>query len=190
MRIIFPGELTVKWQPILLAALMILAVLTAGCTEDEPPAVAPPLSSDVMLPGQELVSVGDITGDGIAGGTIDTITFTVALAPGVKSVDMERFSIFYADTIRTESLIPVAGYHGDPPTGCWGIQTVNNEIGAPNNRLEDKEQAVIKINPKAYLPAKRMVTIVVRTPTGTTPLTLRRVAPPTILAQGNILTPP
>jgi len=167
--------------------MLIVVVLVAGCTEEAPPAPPAP-AQDVVLPGQVLVTSGDVTGDGIAGGTIDTITFSVGLLPGKKPVDMEKIAIYYADTIETETLEPVAGYRGDPPRGKWGIMSVTNEIGAPNNRLDDKEEFVIRINPWAYLPANRMVTIVVRTPTGT-PLTIRRIAPPTIAAQNNILSP-
>jgi archaellin len=177
----------VKSQFFIFVCMLIIVVLVAGCTEEAPPGPTPP-AADVVQPGQVLVTSGDVTGDGIDGGTIDTITFTVGLLPGKKPVDMEKISLYYADTIETETLEPVAGYRGDPPRGKWGILNVTNEIGTPNNRLDDQEQFVIRINPWAYLPAKRMVTIVVRTPTGT-PLTIRRVAPPTIVAQNNILAP-
>jgi archaellin len=177
----------VKWQFFIVVGMLIFVVLVAGCTEEAPPGPAPP-ATDVVQPGQVLALIGDVTGDGIAGGTIDTITFTVGLLPGKGPVDMEKISIYYADTIDTESLEPVTGYRGDPPRGKWGILNVTNEIGTPNNRLDDQEQFVIRVNPWAYLPAKRMVTIVVRTPTGT-PLTIRRIAPPTILKENNILLP-
>lgn len=180
---------TVRWQVLFLVSLIAGIMLTAGCTEEVPPP-APLSSPDPLLPGQSLIVSGDITGDGIAGGTIDSITIPVSLAPGKTSVDMEKVSVYYADTIRTETLLPVSGFRGDPGQGGWGILEVKNEVGNPNNRLEDKEQFVIRINPKAYLPAKRAVTIVIRAPGDINPLTIRRVAPSTILAQGNILTPP
>lgn len=176
-----------KLQSLLMIGMLVVVLLAAGCTDEAPP--GPPLSSvDAVLPGQVLVTSGDVTGDGIAGGTIDTITFTVGLVPGAKPVDMEKISIVYADTIKTETLVPVEGFRGDPPRGAWAILSVNNQVGDDNNRLEDQEQFVIRINPWAYLPAKRLVTIVVRTPAGT-PLTIRRFAPPTILKENNILVP-
>jgi hypothetical protein len=174
----------------MLIAILVAAVLIAGCTEEE---ISPPhdsLSSDPVLPGQQLVLVGDVTGAGLEGGAIDTIDVPVALAPGVKPVDIEKTMIVFADTIKTETLIPVEGYWGDPPQGSWGIVGVTNQVGTQNNRLEDKEQVVIRINPRSYIPAKRMVVIVIRSPPGTTPLTIRRFAPPTISAQGNIFTSP
>jgi archaeal flagellin FlaB len=180
--------LVVKWQPFLIIGILIFAVLAAGCLDEEVPDMALP-PKDNIQPGQVLVTLGDVTGDGIAGGTIDTITFTVGLAPGATGpVDMEKISIVYADTIKTETLVPVEGYRGDPARGEWGIIGITNEIGSPNNRLDDNEQYIIRINPWAYLPANRMVTIVVRSPTGT-PLTFRRMAPQTILEKNNILVP-
>ena len=179
-----------KWQALLVVFLIAGVLLTAGCTDEEVPP-APPLSStDPLLPGQNLIVTGDVTGDGIAGGTIDTITIPVSLAPGKIGVDMEKILIFYADTIKTETLLPVSGFRGDPGQGGWGILSVRDEVGNANNRLEDREQFQIRINPKTYLPASRVVTIVIRAPGDINPLTIRRVAPSTILEHGNILTPP
>lgn len=176
-----------KWYPLLVMLILIAAALGAGCTDDES-AVAPPPPGDAVQPGQVLVNTGDVTGDGIPRGTIDTITFRVGLAPGEKPVNMENITIVYADAIRTETLVPVEGYRGEPPAGTWGILNVENQIGYPNNRLEDQEQFVIRINPKAPLVPRQLVTIIVKTPTGT-PLNIRRVAPPTIIAKDNLLAP-
>lgn len=179
-----------KWKPFIIIVFIIAAVMTAGCTDEDVPLPVDSVSADPVLPGQDLILAGDVTGDGLAGGTIDTIDITIALAPGAKSVDIEKISIVYADTIKTETLIPVEGYWGNPPQGCWGVLNVIDQIGDKNSRLEDKEQFEIRLNPRAYLPANRMAIIVVRYPTATTPLTIRRFAPPEIAAQGNILTPP
>ena len=179
----------VKMHYLLITGILMLAVLFAGCSDEAIPPPGEQPAADAVQPGQVLALVGPVTGDGLAHGTIDTITFTVGLAPGEKPVDMEKISIVYADTIKTETLLPVAGFHAEPAQGEWSIVTVNNEIGGGNNRLEDKELFVIKINPRAYLPPNRMVMIAVRTPTGS-PLMIRRIAPPEILATGNILTPP
>jgi archaeal flagellin FlaB len=175
----------VKWQAIFAIGILVIVVIAAGCTDEGSQVPVPP-PTDAVLPGQALVATGDVTGDGIAGGTIDTITFTVGLAPGTGPVDMEKFSIYYADTIVTETLLPVKGFHGDPGQGEWSILRVNNQVGNANDRLEDNEQAVIRINPRAYLPANRVCTIVVMSP-GSTPLTIRRIAPPVILQTNNIL---
>jgi hypothetical protein len=179
-----------RYQFFIIVTLLVAAVFLAGCTDEDLSPIAETLSAEPPLPGQALVLVGDVTGDGLAGGTIDTIDITVSLVPGSRPIDMEKISIVYADTIKTESLIPVEGYWGNPPMGCWGILNVVDQVGDQNNRIEDKEQFVIRLNPRAYLPAKRMVVIVVRAPAVTTPLTIRRFAPAEIAAQGNILTPP
>ncbi len=176
-----------KWQSLLLTGILIAAILAAGCTDEGPPG-QPPNAISPIQPGQILYTMGEVTGDGIVGGTIDTITFTIGLAPGEKPVNMENISIVYADAIRTETLVPVKGYRGDPPEGGWGIVNVVNEIGNPNNRLEDKEQFVIRIDPKAPLVPRQFISIVVKTPYGT-PLTIRRVSPPTIIKENNILAP-
>lgn len=180
-------HLAVNLRFFIVIGLLMVIVLVAGCTENTPPDLALP-PADAVQPGQELVTIGDVTGDGIAGGTIDTITFTLALVPGKGPVDMEKISIYYADTIETETLVPVSGFRGNPSRGEWAILDVKNQIGNTNNRLEDQEQFIIRINPWAYLPPKRLVTIVVRTPSAT-PLTFRRIAPLTILKENNILTP-
>jgi len=179
-----------RYQFFIIVTLLVAAVFLAGCTEEDISPIAETLSAEPPLPGQALVLVGDVTGDGLAGGTIDTIDLTITLVPGARPIDMEKVSIVYADTIKTETLIPVEGYWGNPPMGCWGILNVVDQIGDQNNRIEDKEQFVIRLNPRAYLPAKRMVVIVVRAPAVATPLTIRRFAPAEIAAQGNILTPP
>jgi archaellin len=177
----------VKWQAFFAICMLVIVVFAAGCTDEESQVQVPP-PSEILQPGQVLVAVGDVTGDGIAGGTIDTLTLTLGLAPGKGPVDMEKFSIYYADTVATESLVPVKSFHGEPGQGEWGIVGVNNQVGNANNRLEDNEQVVIRINPKAYLPANRVVTIAV-IPPGGPPLTIRRVAPPVILKENNILAP-
>jgi archaellin len=128
-----------------------------------------------------------VSGQGIPGGTIDVITFTVGLVNTSKSVDIEQLAIVYADAIRTETLYPVEGFHGDPPKGFWSIVRVENEIGNPNNRLDNEERFVIRINPKAPLVPGQMITIDVKPKDGRS-LTIRRVAPTTIQAD-NILLP-
>lgn len=177
-----------KWQYVLGIVLLILMACAAGCTSEESPAPEP---KSPALPGQTIVAVGDVTGGGQLGGvlttgTIDTITVRAGLVPGAKPVSMENISIVYADAVRTESLQPVGGFRGSPGQGAWGILGVENEAGRPNNRLEDHEQFVIRINPKAPIMPNQLFTIVLK-PLAGTPLTLRRIAPPAILGENNIL---
>jgi hypothetical protein len=178
---------------IFLTSVLILFILAAGCTDsspENPPSLTLstlPVPHGTEQPGQALQVFGDVTGAGIPGGTIDTITFTVGLVDVHNSIDMEQLSIVYADAIRTETLHPVNGYHDDPPKGYWGIIRVENEVGSPNNRLDNEERFVIRINPTAPLVPRQMIIIDVKPP-GSRSLTIRRVAPPTILAD-NILSP-
>jgi archaellin len=176
----------VKWQYFFLIAILTTAVFAAGCTDDAPQSPAPVVAA--VEPGQVLYTAGDVTGDGIPRGTIDTITITLGLVPGEAEINVENISIFYADAIRSETLVPVEGFRGDPPQGCWGILGVNGELGAPNNRMEYEEQFVIRINPKAPLVPRQLITISVKPEEGN-PLIIRRLSPATIIKENNILTP-
>jgi len=180
----------VPWQNVFLVFSLVVVILTAGCTDSTPP--GPPLTLSTIpvphgtvQPGQLLQVFGEVSGRGIPGGTIDNITFTVGLTDPHTSVNMEQLTVVYADAVRTETLRPVDGYHGDPPKGFWSIIRIENEVGSPNNRLDNEELFVIRINPTAPLVPRQMITIDVKPPTGRS-LTIRRVAPPTILAD-NIL---
>jgi len=173
--------------------IITIVIITAGCIdnfEDSPPS---PTLSTLPVPQGNLQNIpilqtfGDVTGQGIPGGTIDMITFSVGLLNTSKSVDMEQLAIVYADAIRTETLYPVEGFHGDPPKGFWSIIRVENEIGNPNNRMDNEERFVMRINPKAPLVPRQVITIDIKPQNGRS-LTIRRVAPPTILAD-NILLP-
>jgi len=165
--------------------ILIAAVLASGCTNEENPGPLPP-PADAVQPGQVLMVIGDVTGNGIPGGTIDNITFTVGLVPGKNPVNMENISIIYADAIRTETLIPVNGFHGEPSQGHWGILEVQNIIGNPDNRLEYEERFVIRINPKAPLVPGQFISIIIKPPYGT-PLTIRRVSPYTIQKNNTLI---
>jgi hypothetical protein len=179
-------------QFVSLAIVLSVLILTAGCSDTPADGQPVPTLSTLPVPGNDqqdiLQSIGDVTGRGIPGGTIDTITFTVGLVDSHKSVDMEHLTIVYADAIRTETLLPVEGYHGDPPKGFWSITRVENEIGDPNNRIDNEERFVIRVNPKAPLVPRQIITLEIKPPSSHS-LTIRRVAPSTILEDNILLTP-
>ena len=178
---------------VVFSIVFILLIFSTGCINTSPG--NPPLPTMNTCPASGCIwnetpllqIVGDVTGRGIPGGTIDNITFTVGLTDIHNSVDMERLSIVYADAIRTETLRPVDGFRGDPPQGHWSIVRVDKEVGNPNNRLDNEERFTITINPKAPLVPGQFITIDIKPPNGRS-LTIRRVAPPTIRAD-NILLP-
>ena len=185
-----------KWYYLILVSVLIMSILAAGCTGDDTVSPAPAKVSVPPAPpgssqeGQTLRSIGEVTGGGITTkgiplGTIDFVTFTVGLVPGAKSVDMDKIVIIYADAIRTETLEPVDGYHGNPPDGSWGILDVQNEVGSPNNRLEYEELYVIRANPKAPIVPNQVITILVKPQEGPA-LSIRRVAP-AIINEENVL---
>jgi archaellin len=182
------------WYPVRVISIILLLILAAGCIDtstDSPPL---PTMSTLPIPGvtqhpaaQILQSSGEVIGQGTQGGIIDTITFTVSLSNLSKSIDMEHLGIVYSDVVRTETILPVEGYWGEPPQGCWSIVRVVNEAGGPNNLLEQGEQFVIRVNPKAPIVPTQLITIQVKPADGNS-LAIRRIAPKTIRAE-NILSP-
>jgi hypothetical protein len=182
------------WYSVPVISIILLLILAAGCIDtstDTPPL---PTMSTLPIPGvtanppvQILQSTGEVTGQGTPGGIIDTITFTVTLNDLSKSINMENLGIVYADVVRTETILPVDGYWGEPPQGRWSIVRVVNERGGPNNLLEPEEQFIIRINPRAPIVPTQLITIQM-IPAGGNSLAIRCVAPKTIRAE-NILSP-
>ena len=99
-------EFRLKWHPVLMTVVLIVAACFAACTGEEPGPV--PETKSPALPGQPMVVVGDMTGPGTRGGTIDSVIFKIGLAPGVQSVDMEKISIIYADAVTDRD--PCSGF--------------------------------------------------------------------------------
>lgn len=178
-----------KWHFVFLTLMLISGILAAGCLGENTPAPVPAAMNpqDNLQPGQVLQVFGDVTGLGIPRGTVDTITFTIGLVPEIKTMDMEKLVIIYADAIRTETLSPIEGFRGNPPPGAWGILSVQKEVGNPNNRIEYEEQFVIRINPKAPIVPNQVITIFLKPTTGN-PTSIRRITPTTIMAE-NLLPP-
>jgi hypothetical protein len=178
-----------KWFFVFLAIVLVSGVLATGCLGEDPSIPVPVAmrSQANLQPGQVLQVFGDVTGLGIPRGTVDTITFTIGLTPDVKTMDMEKLAIVYADAIRTETISPMEGFRGNPPPGTWGILSVQNEVGNPNNRIEYEEHFVIRVNPKAPIVPNQVITILLKPPTGN-PSSIRRITPTTVMAE-NLLLP-
>jgi hypothetical protein len=183
------GQFMAKLHFVFLTLILISGILTSGCLGEDTPVPVPVASHSQgnLQPGQVLQVLGDVTGLGIPRGTLDTITLTVGLVPDIKSMDMEKLVIVYADAIRTETLSPIEGFRGNPPPGSWGILSVQNELGNPNNRIEYEEHFVIRINPKAPIVPNQVITILLKPPTGN-PTSIRRISPTTIMEE-NLLSP-
>jgi hypothetical protein len=175
---------------LILAIFLVFCVLSTACISEDTPEPAP-VGANIPQGGVMIRNIGDVTGlgvilQGVPRGTIDTITFTIGLAPGVKSIDLNNLTIVYTDAVRTETFTPVEGYGGNPPPGYWGIIDTINQVGDPNLRLEFEEQVTIRINPKAAVVPNQVITISIKPHEGK-PLILRRVAPSTIGESDNIL---
>jgi len=173
-----------------LALFLVFSVLSTACISDDTPETAL-VGGNTAQAGVLIQTIGDITGQGVIlqgvpRGTIDTITFTVGLAPGVKSIDLNNMTIVYTDAVRTETFTPVEGYRGNPPPGYWGIIDTINPVGDPNLRLEFEERVTLRINPRAAIVPNQVITISVKPREGK-PLILRHIAPSTIGVGDTIL---
>jgi archaellin len=181
-----------KIFPIILAAVLVAAfIISAGCTGTETPRVAVPTPTSAIQPGQVLQYFGDVTAQGIMlpgvpRVVIDTITFTIGITPGSRSVDIGNITIIYADAVRTQSLTSIDKLRGEPPKGAWGLMSVANEVGKPNDRLEYGERATIRISPPAAMLPNQLVTIVVKPKDGPS-ITIRRIIPSAVTQGDNIL---
>jgi archaellin len=181
-----------KVIPIILAAVLVAAfILSAGCTDSATARVAVPAPTGAIQPGQVLQSFGDVTAQGIMlpgvpRVVIDTITFTIGITGGSKSVDLGNLTIIYADAVRTQSLTSIDKLRGEPPKGSWGLLSVANEVGKPNDRLEYGERATIRISPASAILPNQLVTIVVKPKDGPS-ITIRRIIPATVTKGDNVL---
>lgn len=175
----------------ILAVLMILGIISAGCISGDEPSPPVPVGGNSAGPGVMLQIIGNVTGQGVIlqgvpRGTVDTLTFTIGLAPGFNTLDLSKMTIVYADAVRTEILSPVDGYRGNPPQGYWGITGIIKELGDPNLRMDYDEQATIRINPKAPVVPNQVITVSVKPAQGK-PLVFRRVVPSSVTESDNIL---
>jgi archaellin len=175
---------------LIVALSLVFCVLLTGCITEDTPSPAP-VGGTIRQQGVLIQTIGEITGQGVIlqgvpRGTIDTITFTIGLAPGVHTIDLNNMTIVYADAVRTDVFTPVAGYRGTPPSGYWGIIDTHNGAGNPNMRLDFEEQVVIRINPKAPVVPNQVITISVKPNEGKS-LMIRCIAPSTIMENDNIL---
>jgi archaellin len=175
---------------LILALFLMVSAFSSGCISDDTPAPVP-AGESIRQPGVLIQTIGDVTGQGVVPqgvphSIIDTVTFTIGLAPDVRSVDLNNMTIVYADAVRSEILTPIEGYRGTPPPGCWGIIDTHNEVGNPNMRLEFNEQFVMRINPKAPVVPNQVITISVK-PNEGKPMILRCMAPSPIIENDNIL---
>jgi archaellin len=181
-----------KILPVILAAVLVAAfILSAGCTGTETARVAAPAPMGAIQPGQVLQSFGDVTGQGVMlqgvpRVVIDTITFTIGITPGSRSVDLGNITVIYADAVRSQSLTSIDKIRGEPPKGSWGLLSIANEVGKPNDRLEYGERATIRISPAAAILPNQLITIVVKPKDGPS-VTIRRIIPATVTQGDNVL---
>jgi len=122
--------------------------------------------------------VGTVYGTGVAaGGPIDTVNFSVSLAPGGTAIDFSKVIITYSNASLLERM--AEGTPGSAPLeGEWTIAAVPGEVTA-DQVLEKGEQFTIMVKPPAPIYANDMFDIAIQPPVGAL-LSFHRTAPASI----------
>ena len=122
--------------------------------------------------------VGNVYGIALAaGGPIDNVNFSVALAPGGTSVDFSKVVITYSNATQLETL--TEGTKGGlAGTSQWTIAEVQNELTA-DQTLEKGETFFINVKPKNGIIANDVFDIAIQPSIGAS-LGVHRTAPASI----------
>ncbi|ACL17678.1 archaellin/type IV pilin N-terminal domain-containing protein [Methanosphaerula palustris] len=101
--------------------------------------------------------VGNVYGEGTAGTSVDTIVFSIALAAGATSVDINKTVLTFStgDTVETLTFAGSGSTDGagTVTAGKWAITGQDNSLGAKNKVLDSGEQFTITAMPSAALNA-------------------------------------
>jgi flagellin FlaB len=121
--------------------------------------------------------VGNVYGEGTAGGSIDTINFSIGLAAGATPVDIQKTVM----TFSTNSTIEQLGFSSgtevaNPAAGNWSISHQENSLGNKNMVLDNGEQFTITVKPKNSLSAYDSFNIDIKPAVGAA-LALHRTVP-------------
>ena len=98
--------------------------------------------------------VGNVYGTG-SGGTnvINTLNFSVALAPGGTPIDFDKVVLTYSNSTTVQSLTYKGflaspwGTTGTVSAGEWGVANVEHDVGTNNHLLENGEMFDITAMP-------------------------------------------
>ena len=128
--------------------------------------------TSVQQASSTLEIVGNVYGSGPSsanGGYIDTINFTVALAPGGTAVDFSKVVLTYSNSTilstlnQTGTSYPVAS---GITAGHWAVTQVNNDVGTNNRLLESGEQFQIMAMPPSNIMPNDRFTIEIKPAVG------------------------
>jgi flagellin FlaB len=99
--------------------------------------------------------VGNVYGQGTAGGSIDKVIFSLGLAAGATPVDINKTVLTFSTNSTVETLIFDGGSTNVEPTlaGHWAISHEENSLGSDNKVLDSGEQFTITVKPTNALNA-------------------------------------
>ncbi|ACL17675.1 archaellin/type IV pilin N-terminal domain-containing protein [Methanosphaerula palustris] len=101
--------------------------------------------------------VGNVYGKGTAGTSIGTVVFSIGLAAGATSVDINKTVLTFStgETIETLTFAGSATPDGSGTVtaGKWAITRQDNSLGAENKVLDSGEQFTITAMPSTALKA-------------------------------------
>jgi len=132
---------------VVVAAVFSYVVLGAGFFTTQK--AQETVHTSVQQASSTLEIVGNVYGSGasVTAGNIDTINFTVALAPGGTAVDFSKVVLTYSNATVLETLNQTYPVSGALSAGHWGVTSINNDVGTNNRLLEAGEQFQIAAKP-------------------------------------------
>jgi archaeal flagellin FlaB len=125
--------------------------------------------TSVQQASSTLEIVGNVYGSGATSDSIDTVNFTVALAPGGTPVDFSKVVLTYSNSTVLETLNQTqsTSYPATSVTaGHWGVTEINNDVGTNNKLLEAGEQFQIDAMPSQPIYPNDRFTIEVKPSVG------------------------
>jgi flagellin FlaB len=99
--------------------------------------------------------VGNVYGQGTAGSSIDKIVFSIGLAAGATSVDINKTVLTFSTNSTVETLtFDGAATNAEPSLpGHWAISHEENSLGTENKVLDSGEQFTLTVKPTTALNA-------------------------------------
>jgi flagellin FlaB len=132
--------------------------------------------TSVQQASSTLEIVGNVYGIGSTATSMESINFSVALAPGGTAVDFNKVTITFSNASVLETLTQMGtgtgsetyqNYPLEPKgAGYWAVTKINNDLGNGNKLLEGSEQFQISAMPTHEIFANDKFTIEVKPSVG------------------------
>jgi len=138
--------------------------------------------SGVAMASSAVEVLGDVYGISADNVKVDTVQFTLGLAAGATSVDINKTAMVLTDGKVVETLTNknTGSFPATVAAGQWGIKEALYELGTSNLMLEKGEQFVIQAKPNtAVLNSYTQFNLEVRPPVGTA-LGIKRTVPASV----------